>query len=442
MTDPVTSPLLTELLTRPLDRSERTRIAARERLRSIGLPTNRHEGWRYTPVRALVARSTGAPIDPDAELPELAETVIDALEDIAPDFIYVDGVLQEDDEGGDEREEFLEERFDNFEEPPDFDDPGLERGRPYSRLHPEYLDDGFELANLAYNEGGLVLELEHDDHADDEAGNDHMIVLAYVCSAEQPTFPHLRHRIRIGAGQSLTLLEYFLHEDGSTQALNLGHEIELAEGARLTWIRRGDAGEGSHVLGFARIRAERDACVDLMEISGGAGLYRQATQVDLDGPGASCTARAVYSVTGRRHADLNLRIDHRSRDTRANLNIRGLASGRGRLACTGSLIVHPGADGTDTRLSNKNLLLSEHAEVNSKPVLEIDADEVKAAHGATVGQLDERALFYLRARGLPDTTARQLLTRAFAFEVFSGIEDVELRDALDGALTELLGEPA
>jgi len=439
MSDPVTSPLLTELLTRPLDRSERTRIAARERLRSVGLPTNRHEGWRYTPVRALIARSTGSPIDPEAELPELAADVIDALEDIAPDFIYVDGMLQED-EQDDDGEEFLEERFDNFEEPPDFDEPGLERNRPYSRLHPEFLDDGFELANLAYNQGGLVLELEHDDH--DDAGNDHTIVLAYVCSAEQPGFPHLRHRIRVGKGQSLTLLEYFLHEDGSTQALNLGHEIELAEGARLTWIRQGDAGEGSHVLGFARIRAERDARVDLMEISNGAGLYRQATQVDLDGPGASCNTRAVYSVDGRRHADLNLRIDHRARDTSANLNIRGLANGRGKLACTGSLIVHPGADGTDTRLSNKNLLLSEHAEVNSKPVLEIDADEVKAAHGATVGQLDERALFYLRSRGLPDATARQLLTRAFAFEVFSGIEDPELRDGLFDALTNLLGEPA
>lgn len=436
------SPLLDELLAQVLDRSEQVRIRARERLRAIGLPTARHEGWRYTPVRALLARGYANP-SADAELPELPESLLDALEALEPDFIYVDGMLQEhEDEDGDDVDEFVEERFDNFEEPPAFDDPDLDTGRPYSRLHPEYLDDGFELANIAWNQGGLLLDIDgEDEDRDGEARDGDTIVIAYASTTEPGGFPHVRHRIRIGAGQHLTLIEQFLHEPGSQQAMNLGHEIELEAGARLDWIRIGDVGEGNQLLGFARLRVAEGAALHAYEITRGAALYRQATQVDLAGPGASCDAAIVASVDGRRHADLNWRVDHRARDTRAQLDIRGLADGRGKLACTGTLVVHPGADGTDTRLRNKNLLLSPHAEVNTRPILEIDADEVKAAHGATVGQLDERALFYLRARGLPEALAKQLLTRAFAFEVLAGVSP-DLREGLEEALTELLAEPA
>lgn len=431
------SPLLDDLLAQPLDRSEQVRIRARERLRAIGLPTARHEGWRYTPVRPLLAHAHANPAA-EHELPELPEDLLDLIEGLEPDFIYVDGVLQEEEED-ETGEEFVEERFDNFEEPPTFDDPGLDTGRPYSRLHPEYLDDGFELANLAWNQGGLLLDIDADAGA--EEGNSDTIVIAYASSTEPGGFPHVRHRIRVGAGQHLTLVEHFLHEDGSKQALNLGHEIELETGARLDWIRIGDAGDGNHLVGFARLRIADDATLNAYEISRGAGIYRQATQVDLAGPGASCHAAVVLAVDGKRHADLNWRVDHRARDTRAQLDIRGLADGRGKLACTGALIVHPGADGTDTRLRNKNLLLSPHAEVNTRPILEIDADEVKAAHGATVGQLDERALFYLRARGLPEALAKQLLTRAFAFEVLADVAP-ELREGLEQALADLLVEPA
>ena len=135
------------------------------------------------------------------------------------------------------------------------------------------------------------------------------------------------------------------------------------------------------------------------------------------------TAPAVASA--RRHLDTQLDIRHVARDTRSDLVWRGLAADRGRLAFHGGIHILAGADGAEAALSNKNLLLSDQAEVDTQPVLQIDADEVKAAHGATVGRLDDAALFYLRSRGLPEAEARALLTLAFCREALSLLGDAQ-----------------
>jgi Fe-S cluster assembly protein SufD len=128
-------------------------------------------------------------------------------------------------------------------------------------------------------------------------------------------------------------------------------------------------------------------------------------------------------ASARSHLDTQLDIRHAARDTRCDLLWRGLAAGRGRLAFHGGIHILAGADGAEAALSSKNLLLSDQAEVDTQPVLQIDADEVKAAHGATVGRLDPAALFYLRSRGLPENEARALLTLAFCREALSLLGD-------------------
>ena len=133
---------------------------------------------------------------------------------------------------------------------------------------------------------------------------------------------------------------------------------------------------------------------------------------------------------GKRHVDTRLGIEHIARDTSCELTWRGLGTGRGRAVFHGGILIREGADGSDAMLSNKNLLLSEDAEIDTQPVLEIHADEVKAAHGATVGQLDANALFYLRSRGLPEAQAQQLLTAAFCREPLSVLEDERITASL------------
>ena len=142
-------------------------------------------------------------------------------------------------------------------------------------------------------------------------------------------------------------------------------------------------------------------------------------------------------MRGRQHADTHLDIRHDARDTKSDIVWRGVADERARGVFHGAITVAQGADGADANLSNKNLLLSPNAEIDTQPVLEIYADEVKAAHGATVGQLDERALFYLRSRGLPPDAARQLLIAAFCATALAEVP-ANLRAHLEAMLAARL----
>src|SRR5690606_28405295 len=160
----------------------------------------------------------------------------------------------------------------------------------------------------------------------------------------------------------------------------------------------------------------RESSYRRIDLEMGGALSRHELNVRLEGERAELVANGVLLASGRRHLDTRLGIDHVARDTRCELGWRGMAAGRGRAVFHGGIQIRKGADGTDARLSNKNLLLSETAEIDTQPVLVIHADEVTAAHGATVGQLDDNALFYLRSRGMPEAQARALLTAAFARE--------------------------
>ncbi len=185
----------------------------------------------------------------------------------------------------------------------------------------------------------------------------------------------------------------------------------------------------------------RDADYRRVDLELGAALSRHELNVRLEGDNARLTANGVLLAGGRRHVDTRLGIDHIGRDTACELTWRGLGAGRGRAVFHGGILIREGADGTDAALSNKNLLLSDNAEIDTQPVLEIHADEVKAAHGATVGQLDANALFYLRSRGLTQAEARQLLTTAFCREPLGVIAHAGVREALlarvDAALAAL-----
>jgi Fe-S cluster assembly protein SufD len=153
----------------------------------------------------------------------------------------------------------------------------------------------------------------------------------------------------------------------------------------------------------------------------GAALSRHDVSITLAGRGARCEAGGILLADGRRHLDTRLTVTHAAADTACDLPWRGLAADRARLAFLGAITILEGADGSDARLSCKNLLLSEGAEVDAQPVLEIHADEVKAAHGATVGRLDATSLFYLRSRGIPEAQARAMLTQAFCREALGPI---------------------
>jgi Fe-S cluster assembly protein SufD len=166
--------------------------------------------------------------------------------------------------------------------------------------------------------------------------------------------------------------------------------------------------------------------------------------VSIDQPGATAEFGGLYLVGDGQHVDNHTRVDHRVGPAVSRQEYRGILTGKARGVWNGKAIVHEGADGTDAEQSNHNLLLSQSAEINAKPELEIYADDVKCSHGTTVGQLDETALFYLRTRGLDRNEARQVLTRAFALAIVSRapIEQIEnfLLEQIDTRLRTLLEE--
>jgi Fe-S cluster assembly protein SufD len=162
----------------------------------------------------------------------------------------------------------------------------------------------------------------------------------------------------------------------------------------------------------------------------GALMTRHDIAVDLAGKGARFDSRGVFALHGRQHADTHLDVHHNARDTVCDIVWRGVADQRARGVFHGAITVAPGADGADARLQTKNLLLSAQAEIDTQPVLEIHADEVKAAHGATVGQLDQNAMFYLLSRGIAAADARGLLISAFCRDALDGVSGEKLREHL------------
>ncbi|MEE7546785.1 Fe-S cluster assembly protein SufD, partial [Xanthomonas sp. Kuri4-1] len=243
--------------------------------------------------------------------------------------------------------------------------------------------------------------------------------------------------IELRQGASLHVVEHHLHQGASAHLGNTVAHVHLAQGARLAHARvQADADAATSLLRTDAVLA-REAEYHRVDLELGGGLSRHELNVRLEGDNARLTANGVLLGNGRRHVDTRLGIEHIARDTAAELLWRGVAADRSRVVFHGGIHIREGADGTDARLSNKNLLLSPNAEIDTQPVLVIDADEVQAAHGATVGQIDANALFYLRSRGLPKERAQQLLSAAFCHEPLRALP-APLREALAAHLDRAL----
>ncbi len=164
---------------------------------------------------------------------------------------------------------------------------------------------------------------------------------------------------------------------------------------------------------FLRAQLAANASLDLRQYATGAHLRRLDTQVELTGSGSSFRTEGANVVNAGLHLDRQLVVEHRGRNTKSRSRLHNVAAGRGRCSFNGRIHIHPGVSGADADLSNRNLALDGNAEINTKPELEIYTDDVKCSHGATVGQLDDNALFYLRSRGLPEPRARRMLCAGF-----------------------------
>lgn len=236
-------------------------------------------------------------------------------------------------------------------------------------------------------------------------------------------------RVDVGAGESLSIVER-IADDLTLDAKAI--ECHVGEGAALSRvvIQTG----GALPLRMARVSLAKGAKYTQFVLSFGARLARLETHVSVEGEGAEVTLNGVYLVSSGRHADLTSVIEHKAPGGITRQMIKGVARAGGRGVFQGKIVVAPAGQKTDARQHHQGLLLEEGAEIFAKPELMIHADDVQCAHGNTAGGLDERALFYMRSRGIPEEEARALLIEAFLAETLPNGLPEELNDELLGLI--------
>lgn len=255
-------------------------------------------------------------------------------------------------------------------------------------------------------------------------------VFAVYGADEAEAMLHPRTLAVLEADAEAVLVEHYLGQTGHAYWQNAVSEVHLGAGASLTHVRVVEEGAAATHTGRTAVRLGRGSRYRALHVGLEGVLARHELEIELDGAGASARIDGLDLADARRHADLRLRVTHRATDTASRVAWRGIADGRGRAVFDGHVVVERAAHRTDAQQSCKGLLLSPHAEVDAMPRLEIYADDVKCGHGASVGNLDAAALFYLRSRGIAADAARRLLLRGFAGEALGLLEAAHLTDWL------------
>ncbi|WP_201313700.1 Fe-S cluster assembly protein SufD [Dyella sp. EPa41] len=390
---------------------------------AAGLPDTRVEAWKYTALRALGQRRF-APGDAQATTRAVDAAAITLPGVDGPALVFVNGVFRADLSRVDALPaglslQPLSQALQGDAEPLRF---ALSR-------HYREGGDAFARLNAALSGDGVVLRVA--PHAT-VAQTVHLVFVG--AAAEGDLAWHMRHIVELGEGAELSLVE---HHVASGEQQHLGTQvtdIALRKGARLRWVTLQDASAGSTLVRHDSMQLDEDAQAASHVLELGGALVRHDLHATLAGDRSRLETRGVFVLNGRQHVDTQMAIRHQALGTASDSVWRGVADQRSRGVFRGAIVVAQGADGSDASLSSKNLLLSGQAEIDTKPELEIYADEVKAAHGATVGQLDERSLFYLRSRGIPLAEARAMLTAAFCRAVFASLDNDALREHLDHQL--------
>ena len=242
---------------------------------------------------------------------------------------------------------------------------------------------------------------------------------------------HPRTLILAGRNANLTVVETYNGPRDQRYFTNAVTEIVCDEGANVDHYRLLDESPEAFHVGTTRVSQQRDSSFSSASFALGTSLARNDFAVSLDGPGAFCSLNGLYYTAQGQHIDNLVSIDHAQPHCTSRLNYKGILDGNSRAVFGGEVMVRRNAQKSDARQSDKNLLLSEEAEVDSKPSLMIYADDVQCAHGATAGQIDAQTLFYLRSRGLDLETASRMLVQAFAREIVDTVKPETLRNYLE-----------
>ena len=387
--------------------------------RAQGFPTTRHEDWHYTSTAAL-AEAAYPTLHSTSGLASDAELAPFTFGQAAwPTAVFVNG------------------RFDAARSTLDRLPDGV-RVLPLAQAlteEPETLERVLgKIATpeaqpfVALNQGlfvdGVLLVVQKEMEADVPV---HLLYVTDATGARSAAHP--RTVIVAERHSRVTVIESHVGLGDAAYFANPVTELDLADGATVHHILQQRQSQRAFHLAHVEARQRRDSHFVSMSFAIGAQLSRTNIYTLLNGEGCGATLNGLYLLDGAQHCDHQTRIEHAQPNTYSRELYKGILDGQSHGVFNGKVYVRPVAQKTDGKQTNKTLLLSEQAQIDTKPQLEIFADDVKCTHGATVGRLDQTALFYMKSRGLTDETARKLLTYAFAAEV---LETIELPAVMEG----------
>jgi Fe-S cluster assembly protein SufD len=416
------------------------RRAAIERFGVLGFPTVRQEEWRFTNLAALARTPFRRPAGPGgaaatagrtgtAGAPATVATVADIAPwtfDTAACLVFVDGrwsrELSSGAAGGLPAGTVVESLAEALVRHPQAVEQWLGRHtsfetQPFVALNTAFLLDG---AVVVVPRGAVVKDPIHLLYLSTAGGGGGL-------GAAPVTYP--RNLVVAGEGSQLTVVETYIG-DGAYFSCGVT-EVIAGPASVIDHYKVQRESRDAYHLATLQVYAERASNVSSHSISLGGGLVRNDVNAYLGGEGIECILNGLYLADGRQLVDNHMRVEHAMPHCASHELYKGILDGKARSVFNGLIHVHPGAQKTDAKQSNRNLLLSSDAIANSNPQLEIFADDVRCTHGSTVGQLDDDAVFYLRSRGIGAAAARSILTYAFAADIVERIKVEKVRRDLE-----------
>ncbi len=399
------------------------RKAAINRFGKLGFPTSRHEEWRFTSISPIAREKFQVAPRSVAGFPTPLEIDRVSLPGLSvPRLVFVDG---------------------NFSEKLSSPPPGVTAGNladapadqiseNLARIAP-YDTEAFTALNTGFLRDGAFISVAAGKIVD-------TLVLMYLSTGEdeRPLASYPRNLMVLGRDARATVIEHYASLKPGRYLTNAVTEISLAEGASADLMKIQRESARAYHVGSTYVRLGPRSTFRSNSISLGGQLVRNNIAAVLDGEGCDCTLNGLSLGTGSQLVDNHTTIDHAKPNSTSHEVYKAILDGRSKGVFNGKIFVRKDAQKTDAKQTNKTLLLSEEATMNTKPQLEIFADDVKCTHGATVGYLDAEHLFYLRSRGISRDDARDILTFAFAADVTGRIPLPPVRDFLEKILHEHL----
>lgn len=402
-----------------------TRLEALARFEALGFPSTRNEEWKYTNLKPALSHDYDLNATGSVAAADLQPVLVPDAD--AHVLVFVNGVYQAASSRIQPSDGITITTFGEALE----EHPALVE-KHFAQIA-EYQKDALTALNTAFAQEGVFV------HVPDKKTLAHPVYLYFISDGRQAKpFSQPRNLVVVGRESTAKLVEVFHTIGANNSFTNVVTEISVGENASVEYYKVQDESENAHHVGTTQAHLARDSRFSAYTVSLKGALLRNNLNLILDGSNVEAHMYGLYLLDGKTHADNHTLADHRQPNSYSNELYKGILDGRSTGVFNGKVFVRQIAQKTNAFQSNRNLVLSKEASMNTKPQLEIFADDVKCSHGATVGQLDEDMLFYLRTRGIPAENARALLMRAFAEDVLTTISIAPLRQYIEQRIARRL----